>query len=213
MSKEKTVVKVLLKEALISYPALFEPEAFGNQDPKYKATFVVTDAAEVRKLQEAALEVGRAYFGDDVAKKIRAGKIKFALKKSDEDDGYPEGSYYIRATSSKRPGVVSIYPSKEDPKKPARIEDPEEVYPGAVVNASVVAAVYDRPDSKGITFYLNNVQKVRDGERLDSRVAAEDEFDVDADAIVDMADFESGDDEVSGTETEEATDDLSDLLG
>lgn len=212
MSKEKVVKKVMLKNVILSYPALAEPEAFGDQAEKFKATFVITDENQVKEVQAAALEVGKAYFGADVAKKIRSGKIKFAVKKSGEEDSYPEGSYYIRTTSKNQPGLVSIYPSKDDPKKPARIEGKREIeeafYPGAIVNASLVVTTYDRPDSKGITFFLNNVQKVRDGERLDSRVRAEDEFDVDADAVVGLEDFEAAEDEPASDE-----DDLGDLIG
>jgi len=49
------------------------------------------------------------------------------------------------------------------------------------VRASVTAFAYDRPESKGVSFGLNNIQLL-DGTtpRLDGRKAAEDEFEADA---------------------------------
>ena len=36
---------------------------------------------------------------------------------------------------------------------------------------------YDKAGNRGISFGLNNVQKLGDGERLDGRLKAEDDFD------------------------------------
>lgn len=40
----------------------------------------------------------------------------------------------------------------------------------------MTAFAYDMPTSKGVSFALNNVQKLGDGKRLDGRVAATDDF-------------------------------------
>jgi len=53
------------------------------------------------------------------------------------------------------------------------------MYPGAGVRASVSAFAYDSNGNKGVSFALNNMQKVSEGERLDGRAAADDEFTAD----------------------------------
>jgi hypothetical protein len=53
------------------------------------------------------------------------------------------------------------------------------MYPGAQVRGSVSAFGYDYQGNKGVSFGLNNLQKLGEGERIDGRVAADAEFDVD----------------------------------
>jgi hypothetical protein len=98
--------------------------------------------------------------------------------------------------------VVSIYP---DPVtgKPSQITDPDKVYPGVIVQATIEAYGYDRDGNRGVTFGLGNIQVRRDGDRLDSAKAASDEFEADATAVADLSDLEVAPE----------ADDLSDLIG
>ena len=56
------------------------------------------------------------------------------------------------------------------------ITDPDEVYCGCKVRATLSVFAYDKAGNRGISFGLNNVQKLGDGERLDGRLRAEDDF-------------------------------------
>ena len=47
------------------------------------------------------------------------------------------------------------------------------------MRASFTAFAYDNNGNVGVSFGLNNVQKLREGTRLDNRVAATDEFTAD----------------------------------
>jgi hypothetical protein len=47
------------------------------------------------------------------------------------------------------------------------------------VRASLRAFAYDTNGNKGVSFGLNNIQKLGEGQRLDGRKAATDEFDAD----------------------------------
>ena len=63
-----------------------------------------------------------------------------------------------------------------DDGKPERITHPSQIYSGCIVRASLNAFAYDRAGNRGISLGLNNIQKLADGERLDGRLKAEDDF-------------------------------------
>ena len=72
---------------------------------------------------------------------------------------------------------------------------------------SITAFGYDVKGNKGISFALNNVQKWADGERLDGRVRAEDEFSAEAPVTADLSDLEGTPAPAAG-----ADGDLTDLM-
>jgi hypothetical protein len=55
--------------------------------------------------------------------------------------------------------------------------NPQEAYGGAYMRAQIHAYWYDVKGNKGVTFGLDNVQFVRDGEPFGGRQKAEDAFD------------------------------------
>jgi hypothetical protein len=172
--------------ATLSYPALFKPASPMNEGeaPKYGCTLVFTPEDQkhprFKTLQQAVLQVGRAKFGAEFDELVRKGKIKQPFL-TDDDAGYPEGSVFIRPRSEAQPGIVS---TKKDPVtgKAAYIEDPREVYAGIRCLASLSCYGYDKKLNRGVTFGLNNLQKLADGPRLDGRKAADNEFDATEDA-------------------------------
>ena len=91
---------------------------------------------------------------------------------TERDTGkYPEykGHYFINANTYNRPGVVDA--QKND------IIDKSELYSGCYGRVSVIPAAYNVDGNKGIKFYLNNVQKLSDGEPLGGNVSnASDDF-------------------------------------
>lgn len=183
--------KVITPEAVLSYPYLFE-----TQDPmeeggeaKYGAVFVFLEGADLTALKKSVIEAAKEKWGDKAVGMLRDKKIRSPFRDDAEDKGYPEGSVFITARSKARPGVVSIYPDPNNGGKPTPITDPELIYPGCFVKASVRAFAYDVKGNKGVSFNLNNVQKLRDGERLDGRTKAEDEFDADQDAVGSLEDL------------------------
>ena len=91
---------------------------------------------------------------------------------TERDTGkYPEykGHYFINANTYNRPGVVDA--QKND------IIDKSELYSGCYGRVSILPAAYNVDGNKGIKFYLNNVQKLSDGEPLGGNVSnASDDF-------------------------------------
>jgi hypothetical protein len=198
-------MKVVLKRARLSFPRLDKPEAFEGGEPKYKATLVVTDPADVKALKSAVMAVGQEEFRDKFAAGIRSQKLRNPIKKSDDDEAsrYPAGSIYIRTATEDQPGMVAVWRGPDG--KAARVTA-DQFYAGCFVNASVWCFAYDHQMNKGVSFALNNIQFVADGERLDNRIAAEDEFEVDEDAEAPLEDLDEDEDEDAGGDLDEDED-------
>jgi hypothetical protein len=166
--------------AILSYPYFFKPQPPQNdgEKAKYGCTLVFTPEAQkdprYAALKAEAIAVARKKWGAEADDLIRAGKLKFPFL-SDDSAGYPAGSTFIRPRSDGRPGVVG---TEIDPVtgKLAYIENEALIYAGVKGYASVSCYAYEKKMNKGVTFGLGNFQKIADGERLDGRRAASEEF-------------------------------------
>lgn len=182
--------KVISPIATLSYPWLEKPQApqagaAANAQPKYSATLVFPPGTDLTNLKKAVIAAVEAKWpGKSSDPKFMAGLHK--PLRNDPDDvlakGYPEGSTFINVRTTQQPGLVYSHPAEGsalNAPKPAIVPQDkirEVFYPGAKVRASLTAYCFDVSGKKGPTFALNNMQKVADGDRLDNRVAAEDEF-------------------------------------
>ncbi len=160
---------IITPKARLSYPKLFTPQApeKPGDKPKWGGAFIFEEGTDLEEMKAAALEVAVSRHGAEAADLIRAGKIHWPFR-TDAKDGYPAGCTWMNINTTQQPGVIG--PNKE----PMTERD---VYPGCYVRASIGAYYFDRGTKKGVTFGLNNVQKLADGERLDNRKMAEEEFD------------------------------------
>lgn len=181
--------KVMTPQATLSYPHLVTPQAADNGQgkPKYSCALVFPAGADLAALRAAALEAARAKWGAV----IKAGNQSIPIEKAFDlrllrspfrDDavakGYPEGSIFLNVRTEQQPGCVFGYAGTDG--KPARMTIEQvkaEMYAGARVRATVAAFAYEQQGNKGVSFALNNLQKLAEGDRLDGRVAAENEFD------------------------------------
>lgn len=155
-----------------SFPNLFRPtrpkNAPDTQDPKYSLTMLFAKDADLTELKKAAHNVLVEQFGADQTKWPKKLTSPFRDQGDMDYEGYEEGAIFIRATSKQKPGVVD---SKVQP-----IIDEADVYPGCYMRATVRPFYYDTNGNKGVSFGLQNVQKVKDGEPLGGRTRAEDDF-------------------------------------
>lgn len=199
MAGKRVASERLITDAcIISFPHLAEPQAAeeGGEE-KYSAAFIFTkeqqDGAEPMRgsksfadLEEAAMAVATEYFGKtekEIEQLVAKGKIALPWRDGNDKEGYPEDSVYFNARSKRQPGLVLPIADKDGRPKKVDDDDITDVfYPGAIVRASVVFFGYDNKQ-KGVGVALNNVQKLRDGERLDFSVDAADEFETDEDAV------------------------------
>lgn len=165
----------------LSFPFIFKPrpaEKPGDKE-KFSLSLIFDEAAQKTPEWEAikaeVRSVAVAKFGQEKLVNPETGKpdvdpkkntkkavivpkaIKNPIRSGDEKelDGYGPGTVFISATSERAPGVVG------GDLKPV---DDKGCYAGCYARATVTVYAYDRPDSKGVTFGLRNVQKMADGD-------------------------------------------------
>lgn len=203
MATQTEVKNVVTPRAILSYPALFKPEAVQEGDKeKYSATLIFEeeqlDSEEFNELKVQALAAAQERWGEKTKQMIKDGEIRFPFRDDWQKKGYPENSRFIIIRTEFKPGVVDH--RLED------ITDPEELYPGCIVRAQVSAYAWTYMGKNGVSFGLNHVQKLDEGERLDNRTSAADVFDAtEAPAAVDLdnldgepEDSEGGAEDLSG---------------
>lgn len=139
------------------------------------------DKALIAQIQEAideAKEYGKtAKWGGKIPRNL---KIAFQDGDDTDLDKYPEneGHFLLNARSKKKVGLV------DRDRQP--ILDTDEIYSGCWAHVSVTSFAYDN-ESKGVSFFLNNIMKARDDERFGGSVSDPDE---------DFADVEDDEDDV-----------------
>ena len=166
--------KVITGKVRFSYAQVFEPRAMNEgATPKYSVSLIISkkDKKTLEKVKAAidsAIEEGKASkWGGKLPK-----NLKLPLRDGDEereDDEVYQGSMFVNANSSNKPGLVD---AELNP-----IMDKSEFYSGCYGRASINFYAYDSNGSKGIACGLNNLQKMEDGERLSGGGAsAEEDF-------------------------------------
>ena len=172
--------KVVTGPVRLSYVHLFEPWALKPEDDASYSTAILipkSDKKTLDALEEArqeAIAEGRKKWGSSWGVKNKKDNLKYSLHDGDEDadlERNPEytGHMYMSVSSkSRRPGVVdrNVQP----------ILDATEVYSGCFARVSINAFPYNYNGTHGVSFGLNHVQKLRDGEPLGGVTRAEDDF-------------------------------------
>ncbi len=180
-NNDTTPIRVTSPECMLSYPHLFEPTKVNKDNAgekaKYSGCFVFAPGTDLSQLHSAAIEAGERKWGGKFKSMLEAGELRMPFRKDAVEKGYEEGSIFINARNESKPGLVMPFKDQATG-KPAVVTDPEIMYPGCRVRVSLVAFGYDTMGNKGVSFSLANVQWLGDGDRLDSRVAAADDFDV-----------------------------------
>lgn len=176
MKVKKTKVVIPCR---ISYAHIWEGEPDDKGKIKYSAAILIPkdDTKTIAKIEaaiKAAIEEGKSKLAN--AKGIVPKNIKLPLRDADDegvDDPAYEGMMFFNASSTRKPQIVDRHVQN--------ILDPEEVYSGCYCNVSINFFAFNTEGNKGIAAGLNNIQKVRDGERLAGGSTAEEDFDVLAD--------------------------------
>lgn len=170
MPTELKDTDIITQPVRLSFPSLFEkkPTARGGDRLAYQAAILLppdTDLAPYHAAMKAAML-------DKFGKVLKLPAAKNPIKDCAEKDldGYDEGWHFINVKSGYQPSVVD--------QRRQEIIDPERIYAGCWVRMHINAWCWDHPvGGKGVSFSLNAVQLVRDGERLDGRRATTDMFD------------------------------------
>jgi hypothetical protein len=188
------VAAIFTPVATLSYPHLAKAQESSNPNskPKFSGTLVFSgkDKSVLAAMEAEARQVAIEALGEKKGKAFPLFGGKGSAFRTDNAEKYPtiEEAITIGARSDRKPGLVyrHVDPSTIDATtgkgKPAKVaeDDIEDVfYPGVQVIALVKPYWYDREGNKGIGWALNGLQKWAEGERLDSRVKAEDAFSAD----------------------------------
>jgi hypothetical protein len=164
--------KIITGKVRASFVHLFEPQSVNGSEPKYSCSFIIPKAdtetvGKIKQATEDARQEGVPKWGGKIPP-----NLKLPLRDGDidrpDDPNYAD-SYFINASSKEKPGVVD--------RKRVPITDPLTVYSGCYVRASLNIYPFNTNGNRGIAAGLNNVQFWCDGEPLNGRVRAEDEFD------------------------------------
>jgi len=164
--------KIITGKVRASFVHLFEAQSVNGSEPKFSCSFIIpkSDTETVNAIKaatEAARQEGVPKWGGKVP-----ANLKLPLRDGDidrPDDPNYEGCYFINASSKEKPGIVD--------RKRIPITDPLTIYSGCFVRASLNIYPFNTNGNRGIAAGLNNVQFWCDGEPLNGRVRAEDEFD------------------------------------
>lgn len=175
--------KVIIKGVRFSYAHVFQPYAFEGDDkePRYSATILIPksvkgkpnpEVAKIRQAIDAAYKEAQTdkWNGKQPKNWFNPLQDGDEPNRDGEDRGEAyEGHWFINAKSRTKPGVVDAHLQP--------IMDSDEFYSGCYGNVSISFAGFDNSGNKGISAFLNNVMKTKDGEPLGAGAAsAEEDF-------------------------------------
>ena len=189
----------------LSFPNLFEADSYDGGPPKYGLSavwdlskFSDKDKKKWKAIRAAMDEESKGRFKKpikDLPANYKVG-IRDGAEKADLE-GYGEGKKFANISTKMRPGVIDKDKNKIGPEE----GNQDEIYPGCYCRATVTIYSYDNK-GKGVALGLMNVQKVAEGERLDSRTDAAEDFEDD----VDSAWLEEDEDDIPFDEGDEFLD-------
>lgn len=143
---------IITPEFRVNYPALLEPKEDLNGNLKYSVEALFYDAKALDKMKKLCQDAILQTWGKNPPSGL---KLPF---KSGDDSAIKEyhGKIYCRFRSTYAVRVVG--PNKQP------ITDESQIYPGMWGRAIVTCKAYNMQLSKGVSFYLNLFQKIRDDE-------------------------------------------------
>lgn len=191
MPKKEKVKAVVTPMFRCSFVDIVEKNTMSD---KYKITMMFdkdTDIMEIKKMAKAAR---MAKWPNALPKGFQNPfKIVDNMDEDEKYDGYEPGMIVLSAISASRPGVVN--------KKKQQIDVEEldsHLYSGCYARASITAFPYDTKGNKGVSFGVNAIMVVKDGDPLGSKMNPEAAF-------ADVEDYEGDDDFETGTEGEDTS--------
>jgi hypothetical protein len=177
MTEKQQRISLMTPVFRVSFPKLFKAEAYGDGEPKFSVVAIVRkditdkDRTLMKNLIAAAEKVAIAKFGESAFRKMRKlGQFKWPIRDGEEKehlDGYGSEVVFFTLSNKIAPGVIGRN------KEPLGESD---VYAGCYARATVTPFAFDNK-SKGVSFSLNNVQKVGEGEAFTQRTTADEDFD------------------------------------
>lgn len=151
-------------------PKVYEDQKTGKKTEKYEATFIFDEGSDLSALKAAAVKVAVEEWGEKAAEWIKTGLIKnpfldgngpqaHSKKTGELNPGMGPGKTFIRTTSQYQPPCVD--------RRKLPIVKADDLYSGCYVYPIVhIYAWENAQQGKGLSFGIDAVQFVKDGERL-----------------------------------------------
>lgn len=167
--------KVITGLVRFSYANVFEPKAAQEgAKEKYSVSILIPkkNKATLKAMEEAieaAVGLSAAKFKNKDPKKLK--NFKWPLRDGDEereDDENYAGMMFVNASSDNKPSIVD---ADKD-----QIFDADDFYSGCWGRASVNFYGFSVSGNMGIACGLNNLQKLKDGDRLSGGASAAEDF-------------------------------------
>lgn len=165
---------VMTPIGIASFITLKEPRAIveGNE-PRFSITLIFDKAAQnTKQFKELEEAIEQALMQKWPNKATRPRDLRSPFRDGGEKEGiyegYKRGDIFINPWSQKKPGVVDI--NRQD------LLDLDDVFAGWTARANVRPFAYDRAGKRGVGLFLDNVQFLREGKRLDGRKAASESY-------------------------------------
>lgn len=159
----------------IAFPSLFEktPRAKGMNDKlAYQAVALIPPEHDLKPFQEAMKAAAMAKWGQ-VPSDLNRDKLalKPCSSKANKPAGYEDGWHFVNAASQYQPQVLDVDGSEIESIQAGKI------YGGCYCRFILTAYAWDNIGGKGVSFSLDAVQFLEDGERIGGgRVDARDVF-------------------------------------
>jgi hypothetical protein len=167
---------IMTPRARLSYPALFKARAMeAGGEAKFSCSLIFDKAAQNTPAFAAMKAQAAAAVAEKWGNKVPSGLRNPFRDGNERDDPAYADTIFVNASSKQQPQVVagSIDPITG---KLRIIDDPNEVYAGCYVLAAVRAYPYEIKGNRGVSFGLQALQKIAEGESLGGGVRATEVF-------------------------------------
>ncbi len=179
--KKEEVIKITTPKCRMSFVTVFEPKRYKGGDPKFSVVMLfpktLAKQGELKDMQKLIKATAIEEWGEVPAEAITIDSEYCPFKDGDKKgyDGY-EDTYCATASSLYQPAIIDVGNYAKDI-KPQAIIDPREFYSGCYARVSITAFTWESKGKRGVSFGLQNIQKLADGEPFSGRGNPEADFD------------------------------------
>ena len=163
----------------LSFPALFEPKPNPSGAMKYSCSLLISkdDKAGIQQIKDAiakAIQKGKETLWSNKIPPFRYQPLRDGdaeLASGEKTDPSYKNMMFLNCSANDPPGVVVATGAGPKP-----LLDKNAIFAGCWVRADINPFPYKNSGNCGVGWGLNNILLVKEGERLDGRMRAEDAF-------------------------------------
>lgn len=169
MSEEKKISKVMTPMFRVSFPNVFKAKAaFEGQEAVFSLQMLFPKSTDLKELKKLCAEAATKKWGP---KEKWPKNLRMPFKEGNEKnlENYKD-MIVVEARSKMQPGVVdqSVNP----------IINAGDFYAGCWARATLTCYAYQKAGNAGVSFGLQNVQKMKDDTAFSGKRNAKDDFEV-----------------------------------